>query len=397
VLGWFAAASRTLSGFLKEEVRLEVRMLWCLALTALAVRVPAILSHQALLPAVAPWGPLLVWLQPWIDSSPQGWIVLGLVGALADAASAVLLARLVERRRLADRLLAPRRSPEGWGSRGFWMGLAWAVHPVLAFAGGSAGAWQSLALLGLLSAVWNLEYSSHPMAERWGAWGMGLAVSTALWPLLLLPLGAAGLLSRRARARFYAHALWIPLLLALPWLLLEDPHTVMRAWAGGPSTLGLPGILAALWSAAGAPWALLQLFLQAWQWIVLLALGAYFLASLWRPMALLPGLALGAWAWILVAPQLQGPLLLAPLALALMVPGRFSLRVSAATFILLLLQTTLPGLRSLQLQQADLTGEWRATNLCWGALVLAWSFWVALEWTRLWAYARRDQNHNSFR
>jgi hypothetical protein len=361
------------------------------------VRVPAIFSHQALLPVVAPWGPLPVWLQPWLDSVPDAWLLLALLSAMADALSAVLLARLVERRRLADRLLAPQRTPEAWGSPGFWAGLAWAAHPVAGLLAGSAGAWQSFALLALLSAAWSLEYSSHPAAERWAAWAMGFAISATLWPLLLLPLGAAGLLSRRARARFYAQALFLPLLLALPWLCLNDPRAVALAWMGPPSTLGLPGALGALWSAVGAPAELLRTLLQAWQWVVVLILGAYLLFSLWRPVALLPGLALGAWTWALLAPQMQGPLLLAPLALALLVPGRFALRVGGATFILLVLQQSLPGLRALQLQQADPSGTALASRLAWAAVTLAWSFWVAMEWARLWAFAGRSRRLGAFR
>lgn len=368
---------------------MSLRYTWALLLTALAVRLPALFSHQALLPAVAPWGPLVVWAQPWLDVAPGGWgwWGLALAGALADAASAVLIARLVERRRLADRLLTPKREPEGWGSPGFWAGLAWAVHPVAVMLAGSAGAWQSVALFCLLVAAWNLEYSAHPAAEGRASLAMGVAVSVALWPLLLLPLGAAGLLSRRARLRFYGQALFLPVLLALPWLLLNDPQTVVAALKGSLSLLGLPGLLRALWSAAGAPLAQLQPLLQAWHALALCGLLLYFAISFWRPVSLLPGLALGAWVWALLAPQLQGPLLLAPLGLALLVPGRLPLRLSVATFVMLLLQDHLPGLRGLQLQQADPGSQ--GIQLLWAALSLAWLFWVALELLRLSSFARR--------
>jgi hypothetical protein len=251
-----------------------------------------------------------------------------------------------------------------------------------------------LALLGLLGAAWNLEFSDHPSAEDRAAWSMGLAISAALWPLLVLPLGAVGLLSRRARWRFYAQAMLLPLALALPWLLLKDPFTAGLAWQNAPSILGLPGILVSAWSAVGAPAEMLQPLLQAWQCLALAGLALYFLASFWRPVALLPGLALGAWVWVLLAPQLQGPLFLAPLGLLLLVPGRLPLRLMAATLLLLVLQERLPGLRGLQLQQPDPSGAWRATHLCWAALLLAWFFWVLVECIRLGAYARRAQRSN---
>jgi hypothetical protein len=131
--------------------------------------------------------------------------------------------------------------------------------------------------------------------------------------------------------------------------------------------------------------------LQAWQWIAAAGLILYGLVSFWRPVALLPGLAVGAWVWVLLAPHLQGPLFLAPLGLVLLVPGRLPWRLMAATFGLLVLQDHLPGLRGLQLQQADPSGLWRGTHLGWAALLLAWSFWVAVECIRLGAYARRPQ------
>ena len=366
------------------------RFTWALVLTALAVRLPVLFSHQALLPAVAPWGPLVVWAQPWLDAAPDGWgwIGLGLLGALADAASAVLIARLVERRRLADRLLTPKREPEGWASPGFWAGLAWAAHPVAVMLAGSAGAWQSVALFCLLVAAWNLEYSAHPAAEGRASLAMGLAISVALWPLLLLPLGAAGLLSRRARLSFYRQALFLPLILALPWLLIKDPQSVLAALKGSRSLLAFPGLLRALWAAAGAPLAQLQPLLHGWHLVALFGLLLYFATSFWRPAALLPGMALGAWVWALLAPQLQGPLLLAPLGLALLVPGRLPLRLSVATFVLLLLQDQLPGLRGLQLQQADPGSQ--GVQLLWAALSLVWLFWVALELLRLSSFARRS-------
>lgn len=372
--------------------------LWALGLLALLARLPALFQAQALLPVCAPLGPLSVWLQPILDGhAGWGWALLGCLGALADAGSAVFIARLVERRRLAERLLTPQRAAEGLASPGFWAGLAWALCPVSLYLAGSAGAWQSLSLLALLSAAWDLEYSRAEISEKRAAWAFGAAISFSAWPLVVLPIGAAGLLSRRDRQRFYLRALLPPAALALPWLLLKTPTQALAAWRGAPSTLGIPGLLSALWSAAGAPQASLGPLLQAWMVLgggLLVVLGLHFL---WRPTALLPGLALGAWLWICFSPALQGPLLIAPLGLALLVPGGLGLRQWGACLPLLLLQDRLPGLRSLMLRQDDPSGLQRGTHLLWAALLLAWCFWAALEGARLSSQARAAHRSNSYR
>jgi len=289
---------------------------WILILTTLAVRLPALLRPAAWGAPVAPLGPLAVWLQAWTQRPAESGAgaVLILLQIFCDAASVLLLLRLVERRRLAERLLSSGAQPPRFASPAFWAGLAWAAHPVAGFLAGPAGAWQSLALLGLLLAAWNLEFSRHPGAQARGAWALGLAIGAALWPLLLLPLASSGLLSRRARLRFCAQALALPLLLLLPWLLLKDSATVLQAWQGSPSVLGLEGVLRSLWSAAAAPPEMLGALIKGWTLVALPALALWTLLCFWRPPALLPGLALGAWVWVLLAPQLQSEQLLTPLA-----------------------------------------------------------------------------------
>lgn len=368
--------------------------LWALALLALLVRVPTLFQIQSMLPVCSPWGPLPLWLQPWLDAhAAWAWPVLGGLGALADAGSAVFIARLVERRRLAERLLTPQRGSEGIASPGFWAGLAWALCPVSLYLVGSAGAWQSLSLLALLSGAWDLEYSRADISEKRAAWAFGAAISFSAWPLLVLPIGAAGLLSRRDRQRFYVRALALPLALALPWLFLVTPQEVAQAWLGAPSTLGVPGLLSALWSAAGAPQASLSPLFQGWTLLGALLMGGLALRFMQRSPALLPGLALGAWAWVLLSPSLQGPLLIAPLGLALLVPGGLGLRQWMACAPLLVLQDRLPVLRSLMLRQDDLNGAQRGLHLLWAALLLAWCFWAILEWARL--SANHDRSHSA--
>ncbi len=369
---------------------------WTLALLAVFLRLPLLFLSPAFLPAALPWGPLPLWLQPLLDAHASvAWPGLGLMGVLADAFSAVWIARLVERRRLAERLLTPQRSSEGWGSPGFWAGLAWAANPVSLYLVGSAGAWQSLGLAALLASAWHLEYSDAAASEQRAAWAMGLAISACAWPVVFLPLAASGLLSRRDRGRFYARALMMPLLLALPWLFLRAPQEALLAWQGPPSVLGWPGLIAALGSAMGLPWILLHPALELWLWCAPLGLLALWLSYVLRPTALLTGLALGAWVWVLICPSLQGPLLLAPLGLALLVPGTWALRALAACFPLLVLQDRLPGLRSLMLQQVD-AGS-RGTQLAWAALLLAWCFWATLEGSRLWSQARGPRRSTSYR
>ena len=372
--------------------------LGALAALALLLRLPALFHPEAYLPAASPLGPLPLCLQPLLDAhAVWGWSVLGALGALADAASAVLIARLVERRRLADRLLSAQRSTEGLGSPGFWAGLAWAVNPVSLYLAGSSGAWQSLSLACLLWAAWDLEYSAAAAAEGRAALALGLAIAFALWPLIFLPLAASGLLSRRERSRLYVRALWLPCLPGLAWLFLRTPHEVLSAWAGPPSTLGLPGLFSALWSAAGAPWDYLQPVLELWLWAAPLALLGLGLSFWWRPTALLPGLALGAWVWALACPSLQGPLLLLPVGLSLLLPGPLAWRSMAACLPLLVLQDRLPGLRSLMLRQQDASGLGRGTHLFWAALLLAWLFWALLECSRLWSQARGPRRSSSYR
>jgi len=181
-----------------------------------------------------------------------------------------------------------------------------------------------------------------------------------------------------------------------PWLLLQDASAVLAAWLGPPSLLGLPGALTALWAAASAPAPWLETLVQGWRWAALAALVLFWLRSFWRPAALMPGLALSAWAWILACPSLQGPLLLAPLGLALLVPGRLAWRLMALTLPLLVLQDHWQALRGLHLQPEQ-PGQGQMAFLLWAALGLAWLFWVALEWSRLWAYAHRPQGPSSLR
>jgi hypothetical protein len=166
---------------------------------------------------------------------------------------------------------------------------------------------------------------------------------------------------------------------------------VARAWQAAPSLLGLPGFLASAGSAAGMPIQGLKAFQQAWPYVAVAGLCLYGFLGFWRPVALFPGLALGAWVWILLAPQLQGPLFLAPLALLLLVPGRLAWRLAAGTFVLLVLHDHLPGLRDLQLQQDDPAGLWRGTHWGWAVLICAWLLWVLLECIRLDTHARRSQ------
>jgi hypothetical protein len=369
---------------------------WVLILTSLALRLSALLNPSAWAVPVAPLGPLGAWLQPFSDAPQAGWSGPAwiLLQAFCDAASALLIMRLVERRRLAERLLAPAAQSARFASPAFWAGLAWAVHPVAGLLAGPLGVWQSLGLLGLLLAAWNLEFSTHPAAEARAAWVWGLASSAALWPVLLLPLGGAGFLSRRARLRFYGQALLLPLLLLLPWLFLKDPATVEKAWKGPVSLLGVPGVLRSLWSAAGAPASMLSPLLKAWELFSLMALVSVPLFWLWRAPALLPGLGLGAWLWVLLSPQPQEAQLLAALALLLLLPGGLAWRMAAISFFLLILHRWLPGLRDLE--QGPTGGSWRGVQLGWSALLLAWLFWTALTCLRLNTDARRPHRASQY-
>ncbi len=338
--------------------------------------------------------PCPCWVQPWLDSVPDPWdglLALPGGGAGRRRSPPSPTGALGGAPPLGGPPAGAPAHARGTGARpGFWAGLAWSCpsrwpacwrdRPA------SGRALPLLCPLERRTGAWSTART--PAAERWAAWAMGFAVSAALWPLLLLPLGAAGLLSRRARWRFYAQALFVPLVLALPWLCLNDPRAVALAWMGAPSTLGLPGALAALvvsapsarprrscgrsckpGSGGGAAGPRLPISSSA----------------CWRPVALLPGLALGAWTWALLAPQMTGAALCwRPWRSgALLVPGRFCpARRRRDSFILSWRAAARPCRACVPLQLLPLAGRlprgtWRGLD----AFRLAWAAVMACAWS----------------
>jgi hypothetical protein len=350
--------------------KLALRWRLGLALLALAARAPMLWWRPLPPSSPLPWGPLLYWLPAGLAAGlgpPAPW--LGVLSAFADAGSAVLLALLVQRHRLADSLLADNRGPQGWKSPGVLAGLAWALHPAALLCAGAGAAWQSGALLGVLYAAWQLEYGAAGDSERRAALALGAAGALAWWPLLLLPFCLNGFLSARERGRFIFFALLPALLLALPTFLLKD-WAAIRPAVVGPSPLGVPGLWRSLAALAGAPENWLESALHAWRWAGAGLLALFLLWASGRRLELFQGLALGSLTWLLLAPQLQPELLLGPLGLWLLLPGRAAWRWAGASTLLLLAAAALP-------QGAG------AAALLWSALLLAWLFVSALEWARL--------------
>lgn len=392
----------------------RARHLWLLALAALALRAPLLLlspgaeyditsyAHAAGIngpglysaaetagryPYLPLWWLILKGLKVLADTFGNFGLWSRLPGVAGDLAISALLYLLVERRSRSSAALSAGPDAPRSAKAGLIAGLGWALNPVAAIISAAHGQFDSLALALLLGAAWQLEYADDPRAELWAGLCLALAVALKTWPLAFLPFYLAVFPSARERVRFAGIVLLPPLLLLLPWLLMDGPLNVLaRISYSGATALGFSGALRASFFAVEAPVALYRQVDDAWRSLALGGLAAAFAWGLLqsRRLRLLDGLAWGALTLLLLAPGLSPQYLGWPIAFALLRPGGPAWRLTLASlpllvaFYALFMPPVLAG-----------AAAWAPPRvpplyyLLWAAANLAWCFFVAVEWVHL--------------
>lgn len=129
--------------------------------------------------------------------------------------------------------------------------LACALNPVIILISAGHGQFDSLVLAFVLAAVYLLEFSSQPWAERAAGLSLGLAVALKGWPLFLLPFFVGRLPDVRERIKFSLAAVAPLALVCLPWLPFQG-GAMLRTVLGyhGARALSLPEVTAATTSRA---------------------------------------------------------------------------------------------------------------------------------------------------
>jgi hypothetical protein len=400
------------------------RLLWLLALTALAARLPLLLgapgagfdleSYRLAAERVTGEGlythPLLQGRYPYLPAwwmllrlchAAAGWLnlpferVLRLPALLADLGLSLLIFQLLER---MGRAPQPPLG-QGWRSPAFWGALAWAANPLPAMVGAGHGQFDSLPLFFVALAAWYLELSASKRSESWAALCLGAAIALKSWPAALLPLFLKMFLERREMLRFALGTLALPALLSLPWLLMDGPSAMAQRLAyGGSSALSLPEALRAAAFAMGADaraYQALKSGLSLAGLGAIAGLGLAYLLGRWR-FQLLPGLGLGALTLLVFAPGLSMQYLglsmqylCWPAALSLLSPGPFARR-----FVGLGLAAALAGYLFLLPETLLGPAAWPAPPrsegvlLLWAGLNLGLWMLLLVEWVRQLAWCR---------
>jgi hypothetical protein len=170
-------------------------------------------------PRLYPYPPLWVWAE-----AGSGW--LARASGLSFAVLVKLPVLLAELGLIAT--LVPMGRAAGLGNRPAW---AYALHPVSLLIGGFHGQFESLALLGVLLALFWLE---RGRADR-SALALAFGIGAKSFPVLVLPFLLARLEAPRARVRY--------LLLALgPVALSLVPYAAHDAAALGRELFGYAGV-----------------------------------------------------------------------------------------------------------------------------------------------------------
>lgn len=326
-------------------------------------------------------------------------ILFRLPAVAADLGLCALLYIMVERLSLT-RLAAAADPGPVWTSRAFWTGMAWAANPLAALISAGHGQFDSVALFFIVAATWAHEFGETRRADLGSALALGAAIALKTWPLAFLPLFLGTLSSPRERWRWTWACLALPLLLALPWLVVEGPWDMLHALRyHGSRALSLPEALRALFFATGAPEATYKLVAGAWEAVAVGSLGALWVLALlgtWS-LPLLPGLALVALTMLVLAPGMATQYLLWPACLGLLLPGRAGARLTVIGLVL-----ALPFYRAFFPEALVPAGTWaplalpRVSFLIWGLMNLGLWFFLLKEWNGALDLCRRPRGRLDF-
>jgi len=238
----------------------------------------------------------------------------------------------------------------------------------------------------VLEAAWLLEYSGDSRGDAWAAACLALAVALKTWPLAFLPLFLGVFPGVRERRRFLVGVLLPPILLLLPWLLLDSPGAVFQHLSySGANALGFSGVLKAVFFVM-APADVWRRFDAWFRIFAVLFLGLAFSWALLRSrrLRLLEALPWAALTLVLMAPGLSPQYLIWAPALALAVSSRLAWRLSlvalplALLFYVLFMPQVLAGPAAWAAPQPT-----HALIMIWGTVNLAWCLWTFFEWKNL--------------
>jgi len=304
----------------------------------------------------------------------------------ADMGIVALLYLLVGRTEAGLRLAPLER-------RSVWAALAYAASPLAILVSAAHGQFDSLPLLFLLLAYWQMGEAGSKSNRAWAAVWFGAAVAMKTWPLALLPVFLKPLGTLRARARFTAWAALVPLGVSLPWLLVS-PRAIIATVAGymGVRCISLNEAFHALGFLLRWPPDLAVKVHHAWDKVMaagILGLALGYLFGPWE-LPLAEALAAGVLGLYVVAAGFSTQYLLWLLPLALLLPSRLALRHQAYALVIVLC------FYNIFMPEVYLDGRFKPLGFLSPAMLACWmvmnvGLWVffLVEWLRLVRGARR--------